>query len=182
MDIVGNLLIAPPAVKGNFWYKTVVLITEHHTGGSVGLVLNKRSQMSLPEFGEQIGVNLDMPGFVYLGGPVNVKNLCFLHTTEWTSTNTMRINEHFSVSSDDSILPRISMGDRPEQFRIFLGLCGWSPGQLMGEIKGVAPWKHETSWCLANSDREIVFGSDNKDQWCSALDRSGAEFAQSMLS
>jgi hypothetical protein len=28
---------------------------------------------------------------------------------------------------------------------------------------------------------EVVFGSDNKDQWCHALDRSGLEFAQSIL-
>lgn len=181
MNIVGNLLIAPPSVKGNFWYKTVVLITEHGAHGSVGLVLNKRSQLSLPEFGEQVGCNLDIPGFVYLGGPVNVKNLTVLHTSEWTSKNTMRISDEFSISSDDTILNRLAMGDRPEYFRIFLGICGWSPNQLVSEIKGTPPWQPETSWCTATADIEAVFGSDNKDQWCKALDRSGLEFAQNTL-
>lgn len=180
-NIIGNLLIAPPAVKGNFWYKTVIMVTEHHQDGSVGIVLNKRSQMSVVEFGEQLGYNLDLPGFVYLGGPVNVKSLSFLHTNEWRSTNTMRINSEFSLSSADDILPRLAMGDAPKQWRIFLGLCGWSPGQLEGEIKGIAPCNKETSWCTANADADLVFGSDNKDQWCNALDRSGLEFAQNML-
>lgn len=180
-NIIGNLLIAPPSVKGNFWYKTVVMITEHHQEGSVGLVLNKRSQMSIPEFAEQLNFNIDLPGFVYLGGPVNVKSLSFLHTSEWVSKNTMKVNEEFSLSSADDILPRLAMGDTPRLWRIFLGMAGWSPGQLEGEIKGSPPWNHETSWCTANSDEELVFGTDNKDQWCNALDRSGQEFAQNML-
>ena len=75
MNLIGNLLIAPPAVKVNFWYKTVIMITEHHREGSVGLVLNKRSQMSIKDFGEQLNYDLNLPGFVYLGGPVNVKSL-----------------------------------------------------------------------------------------------------------
>ena len=180
-DIIGNLLIAPPSVKGNFWYKTVLMITENHTDGSVGLVLNKRSQMSIVEFGEQLGVNLDLPGFIYLGGPLNVKSLSFLHTNEWRSTNTMRVNSKFSLSSAEDILPRLAMGDAPKQWRIFLGMCGWSPGQLESEIKGTPPYDHNVSWCTAQSDLSLVFGSDNKDQWCNALDRSGQEFAQNML-
>jgi putative transcriptional regulator len=181
MNIIGNLLIAPPAVKGNFWYKTVILITEHHQAGSVGIVLNKRSQMSVKEFGEQLGFELDIPGFVYLGGPVNVKSLSFLHSSEWKSKNTMRINSQFSLSSADDILPRLAMGDRPERWRLFLGMCGWADGQLAGEIKGKAPWHEESAWCLASADPDMVFGTDNKEQWCNALDRSGLEFAQKML-
>jgi putative transcriptional regulator len=181
MNLVGNLLIAPPAVKGNFWYKTVIMVTEHHRSGSVGLVLNKRSQMSIPEFGEQLGYKIDLPGFVYLGGPVNVKSLSFLHSNEWRSKNTMLINNEFSLSSDDEILPRLAMGDMPERWRIFLGMAGWAEGQLINEIRGQHPWKHETSWLVAHADHELVFGSDNKDQWNSAIDRSGMEFAQSLL-
>jgi putative transcriptional regulator len=182
MNLIGNLLIAPPAVKGNFWYKTVIMITEHHGQGSVGLVLNKRSNMSVKEFGEQLGFKLDIPGFVYMGGPVNVKNLSFLHSNDWSSRNTMQINSDFSISSDEDILPRLAAGDSPIYWRLFLGVCGWSNGQLIGEIQGNAPWRKEHSWCLASADFDLVFGSDNKDQWCNALDRSGLEFAQNILS
>lgn len=181
MNLVGNLLIAPPAVKSGFWYKTVILLTENHSDGSVGLVLNKRSHMSIVEFGEQLGYNLDLPGFVYLGGPVNVKSLSFLHTNDWVCKNTMRINNRFSISSADDIVPRLSRGDCPNQWRIFLGMCGWGPDQLINEIKGAHPWEHKNSWCTATATEELVFGSDNKDQWCAALDRSGQEFAQNIL-
>lgn len=181
MNMIGNLLIAPPAVKGTFWYKTVIMVTEHHREGSVGLVLNKRSQMTIRDFGEQLNYDLDLPGYVYLGGPVNVKSLSFLHTNDWVSKNTMRLNNFFSVSSADDILPRLAMGDVPSKWRLCLGMCGWSQNQLLGEIKGTPPWQKETSWCTATADLDLVFENDNKDQWCSALDRSGLEFAQNIL-
>ena len=180
MNLVGSLLIAPPSVKGNFWYKTVLMVTEHHPHGSVGLVLNKRSELSLRSFGEQLGHDLDMPGFVYQGGPVNNKSLTLLHTTEWSCKNTLRISEEFSISSADDILPKLAMGDQPARWRLFLGMAGWAPKQLISEVKGIPPYE-TTSWCTANADHELVFGTDNKDQWCNALDRSGQEFAQTIL-
>ena len=156
------------------------MVTEHHPHGSVGLVLNKRSELSLRSFGEQLGHDLDMPGFVYQGGPVNNKSLTLLHTTEWSCKNTLRISEEFSISSADDILPKLAMGDQPEQWRLFLGMAGWAPKQLISEVKGIPPYE-SCSWCTANADLELVFGSDNKDQWCNALDRSGQEFAQTIL-
>jgi len=181
MNIVGNLLIAPPAVKGNFWYKTVIMVTEHDQSGSVGLVINKRSQTSIVEFARSLGIHLDVPGFVYMGGPINTKSLSFLHTNEWRSKNTMRINEEFSLSSADDILPRLAAGDCPERWRLFVGMCGWTQGQLLGEIQGKAPWNITTSWCWASSSIDLVFDSDNKDQWCSAIDQSAQEFAENLL-
>lgn len=181
MNLVGNILIAPPSMKGNFWYKTVVMVTEHHNGGSVGLVLNKRSNLSVPEFGEQLGFAIDLPGFVYVGGPVNVKSLSLLHSSEWECKNTLKINSELCLSSADDILPRFAMGDTPNQWRIFLGMCGWAPGQLVGEIKGTPPWNEQHSWCVASADHEMIFESDEKDQWCKAIDRSADEFAQKIL-
>jgi len=181
MNFIGNLLIAPPAVKGNFWYKTVIMITEHHNHGSVGLVINKRSNLSIQDFGNQIGIPLNIEGYVYQGGPVNPQSLSFLHSNEWHSKNTLRINETFSLSSADDILPRLAMGDQPLRWRMFLGLCGWGPGQLAGELKGTPPWRKEHSWCTSSADLDLIFESDQKDQWCSALDRSGLEFAQNIL-
>ena len=133
------------------------------------------------DFGGQLNCELDYPGMVYVGGPVNAKSLSFLHTSEWACKNTMRVNNIFSVSSADDIIPRLAMGDCPRYWRIFLGMCGWGPGQLLGEVKGLPPWQRETSWCLASSDLDLVFDQDGDDQWESALDRSGLEFAQNIL-
>lgn len=181
MNFVGNLLIAPPSVKGNFWYKTVIMVTEHNSHGSVGLVLNKPTPLTIVEFGMQLGFELDYPGYIYQGGPINAKSLSFLHSNDWTCKNTLRINDDFSVSSANDILPRLAMGDQPYRWRIYLGMAGWGPGQLLGEVKGTPPWNHNISWCISSSNLDLIFDLDTKDQWVAALDRSGHEFAQNVL-
>lgn len=181
MNLTGKLIIAPPSVKGNFWYKTSILVTEHHNQGSLGLVLNKRSQMTISEFASQLGFQLEHEGYVYLGGPVNVKALTMLHTVDWHCSNTMRVTDELAISSAEDLLPKLAMGDAPNQWRLFLGLCGWAPGQLEQELKGVHPFKHETSWLIANPDTGLVFDTDLKEQWTQCVERSGQEFAQSIL-
>jgi len=181
MDILGKFLIAPPAVKGNFWHKTVITVTEHHPHGSLGIVLNKPSNLTIIEFGKQLDMILNVPGKMYIGGPINKNSLSMLHTNEWVSTNTLLINNKFSLSSAEDILPRLSAGDCPKQWRLFVGMCGWGQGQLLSEIKGNAPWKHEHSWCIANPDLELAFETDGQNQWASALDKSALDFAQSMF-
>lgn len=180
-DLVGKLLIAPPSVKGNFFQKTVILLTEHHAKGSVGVVLNKPSAVTLKDFARQNNSMLDIPGFVHVGGPVNVKALTMLHTNDWTCNNTLKINDKFSLSSSAEILPSLAMGYVPKQWRIFVGLCGWSSGQLQSEMDGVPPYSKSQSWLTSTADLEIVFEQDKQDQWTEAIERSGSEFAQNFF-
>lgn len=181
MSLAGTLLIAPPKMKNTFWYKTVIFLTEHHQNGSMGLILNKRSQMSVSDFTENIGPRMNIPGNIYLGGPVNVKALSMLHSSEWSCSNTMQINDQFSISSAEDLLVRLGDGDAPQYFRLFLGLCGWAPRQLQEELKGSPNRDHSFSWLTASANHEIVFDSDLKDQWHQAVERSGNEFVQSVL-
>ena len=180
-NLVGNLLIAPPSVKGNFFQKTVVLLTEHHNSGSVGLVLNKPSQVSIKEFAKQNNAMLDIPGVVHIGGPVNVKALTMLHSNDWVCDNTMCINEHFSISSSQEILTKMAMGYVPSKWRIFVGLCGWTKGQLTNELEGRPPYDRNQSWLTATANPEIVFGFQTQTQWTEAIELAGSEFAQKIL-
>ena len=181
MNLSGKLLIAPPNVRGNFWTKTVIFLTEHHQSGSVGVVLNKPSKMSLRDFGEQCDVDLDIDGDVYIGGPVNVKALTMLHSSEWRCKNTLRINKQYSLSSSEELLGRLAMGDTPHNWRLMVGLCTWTPDQLECELQGKHPYTHNQSWLTVTPNNHLVFGLDKQDQWTTAIEQSGLEFAQKIL-
>ena len=181
MNLIGNLLIAPPSVSGTFWNKTVVLVTEHHAYGSIGMTLNKRSPMTVAELGDRIDMYLDVPGYVYHGGPIRPQSLSILHTNEWRCQNTMKINENFSLSSSEDMISKFSMGGLPRKWRMFAGMCGWAFQQLDNEINGIPPYKHNTSWCTAQSNLELVFDIDNKEQWEAALQQSADDFSKNIL-
>jgi putative AlgH/UPF0301 family transcriptional regulator len=127
----------------------------------MGLILNKRSQMSVSDFTEQLGPRMNIPGFIYLGGPVNIKALTMLHSSEWECSNTMQVNDQFAISSAEDLLVRLADGDAPRHFRLFLGLCGWAPKQLMEELKGTQhhpaadigciPCPHDGVHCESNN-------------------------------
>lgn len=177
-NLVGSLLIAPPSIRGNFFQKTVILLTEHHHAGNVGIVLNKPSKVSLNDFSKQNNVILNMPGHIHIGGPVNVKALTMIHTNEWNCANTMKISDKFSISSSPEILTNMAMGNMPFKWRIFVGICGWTIGQLKNEIEGNPPYNHNQSWLTSSADLDIVFDFDNEDQWTESIERSSSEFSQ----
>jgi putative transcriptional regulator len=180
-NLVGNLLIAPPALSGTFFQKTVVLLTEHHLNGSIGIVLNKPSQMSVKEFARQNNVILNQPGFVHIGGPVNVKALTMVHSNDWKCTNSLRLNTEFSVSSSAEILTRMAMGDVPNRWRIFAGLCSWSKGQLQNELDGMPPHSLNQSWVTATATTNALFDYDGPEQWSESIEIAGSEFAQNIF-
>lgn len=177
----GTLLIAPPAVQNNFWAKSVILITEHHERGSLGLMLNRRSNLTVLEFSKQCGIELDLGGHVYIGGPVNQKSFCMLHSNDWSTSNTLKIDQRLSISSTPTLLEELKDGVRPTFLRMFVGLCGWAPDQLLSEYKGDPPFNHANSWLTFQSKYDIVFNYDSKEQWTQALERCGQEFAQNVL-
>ena len=181
MEHVGNIIIAPPAVKNSFWHKAVIIVTEHTVQGTLGIVLNKPSNMSINDLGSQLNILLNVPGQVYVGGPINKHSLTMLHTPEWSCMNTLRINNSFCISSSNDMLHRLGDGDYPRQWRLFLGMCGWAPNQLASELNGLAPYKKETSWVTTSANHDLVFENDGPDQWCEALDQSAKEFAQNIL-
>ncbi len=181
MNLAGKILISPPNVRGNFWAKSVIYVTEHHDRGSMGITLNKRSKMTIREFAEQCDVNLDIDGYMYVGGPVNVKALTMLHSPEWSCSNTMRINKQFSLSSSEDLLEKLAMGHFPKHWRLFVGLCAWAPDQLEAELKGLGPHNHNYSWLIATPTYTSVFNLDNQDQWTSGIEQSGTEFVQNLL-
>lgn len=179
-NIVGNLIIAPPAVKGNFWHTTVIMIVEHYEYGSIGLIINKKSKLTINELGEKLGIDINIPGFVYTGGPLNNNNISLLHTNEWSCSNTLKLNEKFSLSSSKEIIPRLAKGDFPKKWRLIFGMCGWADGQLHSELHGIEPYIHKHSWCTATSDLKLVFDYDKKFQWQIALEKSAEDFAKSI--
>lgn len=181
MSRTGKLLISPPKVRGNFWEKSVIFVTEDHDRGSIGLVLNKPSKMPIAEFSKQHGVDSSVKGFINVGGPVNVNALTVLHSPEWSCGNTMQINDEYCLSSSSDLLQRFAAGDRPMKWRMFAGLCAWAPDQLKSEIQGERGYDHTCSWLIASPNYATVFDLDELEQWTSSVERSGFEFAQTIL-
>ena len=180
-EINGKLVIAPPSLKGTFWTNSVIFIIEQDKEGTVGLVINKQSDMSIKTFGEYCDCELDHEDQLYVGGPTNTKILTMLHSAEWKCDNTLTLNKDFAISSSDQILEKIAANDLPKKWRLFVGLTTWPAGELEEEIFGDLQDDRCQNWLLATPTHKTVFGEDAKKQWLSAITQASSEFCQQIL-
>jgi putative transcriptional regulator len=182
MNLPGTLLIAPPSVRHQLFNSTSILITEINPIGTTGVIVNKESRMTISEFGERLGFDFEhIPGMLHIGGADRQTSFSILHSPEWSSLNTFRVNNHFSVSSDNDVLKRFEVGDEPKYWRMFLGMCVWNPGELDNELNGLGSPRSNINWCTSTCDPELIFETDLEDIWDASLERCSLEFAQNFM-
>ena len=171
MSRAGSILIAPPKKLDEPWTKSVIFLHEDHAGGSVGIILNKRTNINVKDLTKPMGLYWPTDDIIYRGGPVADHALCLLHTPEVQFENTMRVNKRFCVSSSQDMLYQMADMNRPRYWRMFIGLAGWAPGQLDSEIEGTGPWNGAQSWLVAKAaDPALVFHFDGHPQWHKAIE------------
>jgi len=175
---VGKLLIAHPNLPEDNWFrKTVIYIyADDEDKGTLGLALNVKTDLSVQTLCSQRGVDFPyrIPQ-VYKGGPVSETSIILLHTNEWRGTNTSTAGPTYNLTSDDYMFDRLALGDQPARWRMFLGLCGWRPGQLDMELAGQFPYGRENSWLTADANDYILFELDGDKMWEAAIELSSRQ-------
>ena len=171
-SIKDHFLIATEKMRDDRFEKTVIVMLENDESGAWGLVINKRlgtmplallidPSLNTSEEREKL-YKVDVP--VFWGGPVNVKEIFVLHSTEYQSETTKNYGS-ISISQDYKILFDIAKNDGPKKKLIILGYSGWGSGQLEGEME-------KDHWILSDIDINIIFEKESKEKWQKAFKNS----------
>lgn len=165
----GKLLVAHPDISDSYFEKTVILITEHHSHGTTGLIVNQKSENQVADALGEYDYNWPWNDMIYFGGPVDKKSLFLLHTSDFTSSNTLLINSSLSMSSDLLMTDKMVQGDVPLHYRFIVGQCFWEPRQLIYEIE------RKKLWLTCNHSDRTLFEHTNQKQWKKAIDQCAEE-------
>ncbi len=163
----GQLLIAELALTGNIPFsRSVVFLAEHNQEGSVGFILNKKTDYKLSDL--LADIKGDFP--LYKGGPVDQDNLYYLHNTPDLLPKSVEIADGIFWGGDFTILHReLKKGSIPaDKIRFFLGYSGWMPQQLDDEINA-------DSWIICDNEFD-VFPQKNSPTWKEKLEKLGGEY------
>jgi len=171
-SVKDHFLIATEKMKDNRFEKTVIIMLESNNDGAWGLVVNKRlgtmpiallidPSLSTSEERERL-YKINIP--IFWGGPVDVKKIFILHSTEYQN-DTTRNYGNISVSQDYNILFDIAENKGPEKSLIIFGYSGWGSGQLEGEME-------KDHWILSDIDLNIIFNEESNVKWNEAYKNS----------
>ena len=171
-SVKNNFLIATEKMNDNRFKKTVIAMLENNEDGAWGLVINKPigsiplamlidPSLNTSEEREKLyGVNI----LIFWGGPVEVKKIFVLHSSEYQSESTKNYGG-ISISQDYNILFDIAENKGPEKSLVILGYSGWGNGQLEGEMR-------RDHWILSDLNLNIIFEKESIKKWPKAYENS----------
>lgn len=164
----GRLLIAEPFLSDPNFARSVILICEHGSGGTVGFTLNKPTEHSLGDLLPELYSPLVT---VFHGGPVQVDTLHMLHRTPLLFGGNEVVDGVYWGGSYEALKEAVTTDSfQSIDLRLFVGYSGWEPGQLQQELK-------DGSWIVAEVPGELLFDTETKELWRSAIDSLGRDFA-----
>ena len=131
--------------------KTVLMLTHEHEAGTIALCVNRPTAHSLKDLARDLDLEVNINFPLYWGGPVAHGTIWMLHTAEWQCNDSIAISDEWSMTSNEEMFHLLADGDCPRNFRVMFGYCSWAPGQLAAEMRGAAPWTHQSSWLTVNN-------------------------------
>lgn len=134
----GMMLVSAPGMMDPTFARSIVLIIEHSVQHTIGVILNKRSEIAvanvLPDWANAV-VN---PAALYIGGPVNQQAVVGVGMTQMG----VKIDEHSQLQRLANRLVHVNLRSDPLEMsvlmtglRLFAGYSEWQPGQLDEEIE-----------------------------------------------
>ncbi|MFT5288905.1 MAG: putative transcriptional regulator [Planctomycetota bacterium] len=157
----GTFLAAWPDLQDPNFMHGVLFMCQHSPEGAYGLVVNRRTELTMGELMPEHPLlgELDFP--VYLGGPVDHGSMQFLHRVPSLVTGGVPLTDTIFLGGELESLAQY-LATSPEEardnVRIFLGYSGWGAGQLEGELA-------TGSWLPAPANNNAVFGAAGEDLW-----------------
>jgi putative transcriptional regulator len=156
----GKLLVADRSLRDPNFAETVILLVQHdEANGSVGLALNRRTNVPLSRVFRYIEKASSRKDTVYLGGPVERADI-FLLLRSRTHVEGARpiFDDVYITSSQDVLEKQIQSNADVKRFHAYMGYAGWADGQLEQEIAIGA-------WHVLPADSAPIFDSDPDTLW-----------------
>jgi putative transcriptional regulator len=164
----GVFLVAQPTLTEATFRRTVILITQRPDGGSLGVILNRPTDIPLREAfpkHEHIAVQAQTLNF---GGPVEPQALLFLVRSAMPPPEGKGIavlRDVYLTADADWVDSALATGKVLTDVRAFAGYAGWAPRQLRSEME-------RQGWFILPAESEAVFTRKPEALWIELAKRA----------
>ncbi len=166
----GTFLIATPEIESGMFFRGVLLICEHNSSGSFGILINKALDLELPEDVLNLS-NVANPRIsLRAGGPVQTNQMLLLHTHTEENQHTLNVCEGVYLGGDLQFLQEILQDADGPSVNLCFGYAGWGGGQLEREFL-------DGSWYIYPASKKYIFDVPPDKLWRTLLRDMGGRFA-----
>lgn len=172
----GELLVATPLLGDPNFRRTVVLVVEHEPGeGTLGVVLNRPTEVTVRQVLEPWTELATGPSVVFTGGPVSPTSALALALARgageplgWRPLDGGPRMSRLGLVDLDA--PPEVIAAEITSLRVFAGYAGWGSGQLQAEID-------EGAWYVLPGEPGDPFMAEPQRLWQAVLRRQGGDLA-----
>lgn len=176
-SLEGQFLVAMPAMGDTRFERTVIYVCAHSGEGAMGFVINKPlAEPSIGDFFDRLQIvsereraamaNNIETARLRSGGPVEPGRGFVLHSGDYQSESTLRVDDNVSLTATLEILRELAMGRGPRHYFLALGYSGWSGGQLEDEIGA-------NGWLVAPADAGLIYDGEDDTKYHRVMHRMG---------
>ena len=162
----GKILISNFTLVNDLEFnKAVILIVKNDNEGTIGFILNKKSNYLLSDINSG-SKELNIP--IYKGGPVMMDTLHFIHKKTKLFKKSIKItNEIFWGNEFEKAVQLLSDKKiNPKEIKFFIGYSGWDDTQLENEVD-------EKSWLITKTYSTKEIFDFEKLLWKNSLEKFG---------
>ena len=159
-NLKNHLIIATPSINDPIFKKSVILICDYDSEGSMGLIINKPINNYLLNniILDSDLEDLSIDSKIHLGGPVGLDVGFVIHDSNYATEKTLIISDSLSLTSDQKIIKDIKHKKGPHQYIFTLGYAGWDAFQLDNEIKN-------GDWLIEEATSDFIFNTNHDEKW-----------------
>ena len=168
VPVPGSFLVASPILQDPNFRRSVVLLCEHDDAqGSMGVVVNRPSELTLDE--TLLSAGEIAPQALWIGGPVQPDAVVVLHRDSGVPGSKALV-DGMALGGDELAIVDLLRGPHHTDVRVFSGYAGWGAGQLAAELQ-------ERSWVACPASAHLVFDVPADALWATVLRSLGPAFA-----
>ncbi len=166
----GTMLISSPDLDQGILFRSVVLLCEHTSAGSFGVIINKPLEIEMPEEIAVLQQRNSHPLEIRAGGPIQTSQMMLLHSSDSIPNQTIEICPGVYLGGDLQFLHDAMSSTNSTSLCLCFGYLGWTGGQLEQEFM-------DGDWFLYPGSAEHVFDIHPDGIWKRLLHSMGGRYA-----
>jgi putative AlgH/UPF0301 family transcriptional regulator len=169
---IGKILVARRHAPDPTFAETVILLVRYTNDGTVGLVINRRTNVPISQALRGLNGSKQRSEPVYLGGPVETQIVMALLRAKTMPDEAAHVVGKVYLLSNKSVLEKSLTGRAaPTDFHVYLGYTGWSKRQLEAEVR-------RGFWDILPANGDLAFDPEPDTLWSRLIARTEQRIAR----